>query len=318
MVSCEKVINLKLGDGESPVYSGYVDLAQCLCKLNRKGAFRQGMQYAIESIRIQSYGVTGNKEVQIHRLPDNWVTTNSWVKALAQWNEQELETADDTGNESIIAKWRDFKVYMTADHADEGVAKNLLPDGYSLTDVAPSSGYNWSPSQIVIPNTGGVPGATTETYLHMLGDDNGGTSKSIILAYAKSRARPMAPDPNVMQSSGGGLWAEMEDMGGGQYEEKVIENVSTENNVPPYPINTDSNNENYPGGKYVGTNIKGHTEAIVPIGDGFRSVVPGFVAPLGLLKISTTHDSGITKIQIRLAGSPKGNGVLAQSMKVAN
>lgn len=315
MVSCEKVINLKLGTDEFPAFEAYVDLGQILCKLNRKGAFRQGMQYAIESIRIQSYGVSGNKEVQIHRLPDNWVTTNAWVKALAEWNEQQLDESREAGTESMIAKWRDFKVFMNEEHATLGAAANLLPEGYSLTDVSAGTVYyEWDMSEIVVPNVG-APGVTQEYHLHMLGDDIG-SSKGVIKAYAESRTRPMGEDPNIVTNTYGGLWTDIEDVG--EISDEIIENVSRRNNNPPYPLSENNANENYPGGVHVGENLKGHTEAIVPISDGFRSVIPGFVAPLGLLRVSTTHDSGITSIQIRMAASEKNSGVLSQSMKVAN
>ncbi len=336
MVSCERTINLKLTNDQP---SGYLDIGQALCKLNRKGAFRQGMQYVIESIRINTY-TSGATEIQIGRIPDNWITTNAWVKALAEWNNQQLGELRESGTESMKSKWRDFKVYMNGAHADEGTDLNLLPDGYGLTEVGPGDiEYDWDYSKVVMPNTkaDGEPevGVTQEYFLHMLGGDNesGADSKSVIHAYALSRSRPNAPDPNIVEGTTtgqeyGGLWQEIVDVG--MISDEIIENVSERNNEPPYPLSVNNSVENYPGGMYVGEgtsttsykNTKGHTEAIAEIGEGVRSIIPGFVAPLGLLYIGAAGGSGIGSsesimVQVKIA---PGNyhGVLAQSMKVAN
>lgn len=321
MTAAEKTINIKL-DASKP--EGFLDIAQCLSRLNRK-LFRQGMQYMIQEIRVVNNSAA--TELQVWRMPDTWVTTNAWVKALAEWNEQHLQAARETGTESMRAKWRDFKVYMNEGHVEDGGPNNFLPDGFGLTDVSGGTvTQDWNASLLVVPNEGGVAGNTQEFYLHMLGDDitTPVDSKGLVKAYAQSRARPNEPVPNIVTADGG-LYTEIENVG--EDLEEVIDNFSTSNNSPPYPLTQDNLNENYPGGRFVGGaayHQKGHKENVVPLDaatpGSFRTVMPGFVAPLGLLYFSTggiISEGELLAIQIVI--SP-GNyqGVLARSMKVAN
>ncbi len=322
MAAAEKTINIEL---TAEKQEGFLDIAQCLSRLNRK-LFMQGMQYMIQEIRVNSYAA-GATELQVYRMPDTWVTTNAWVKALAEWNEQHIDAARETGAESMKAKWRDFKVFMNEGHITDGGGNNILPKGFYLGDVSAGTvTQDWNASLLVVPNEGGSTGTTEEFFLHMLGEDTS-TSKGLVKAYAQSRARPNEPVPNVVAVDGG-LYTEIENVG--EDLEEIIDNWSVSNNSPPYPLTNDTIYENYPGGVYVGSegegsySTKGHKENIVPLSlntpGSFRTVVPGFVAPLGLLYIGAAGTvEGEETVQVQIVCSP-GNyqGVLAQSMKVAN
>jgi outer membrane murein-binding lipoprotein Lpp len=148
MSACERTINLQFTNS---VQAGFLDINQAISRLNRK-LFRQGTEVMIESIAIQSYSGTAD-EVQIGRLPSSYTTSNAWVKALAEWNEQQIEAAKEAGTESNKAKWRDFKVYMNSDHVEAGGIANLLPQGYELADESADAESEWIYSQFVVPNT---------------------------------------------------------------------------------------------------------------------------------------------------------------------
>lgn len=317
MVSCEKVINL---DVDVTNNGGFVDIAQCLSKLNRK-LFRQGMQYVVSEIRINKSGAPNVDGIQIGRIPENYVSTNAWVKGLAKWNEQQLDELREAGAEDTSGKWRDFKVYMNVQHLGATSANNILPSGYGLANISGGTVYyEWAYSKFVKPMHDATD-APQDWNIHMLGTDQTGIpySVSLIKAYAESRAKPQVPDPNIVTNVDGGFYGDIIDVG--NITDEIIENAQQRNNESPYPMSSDTSTENYPGGEFVGqsNDIKGHLEAVSPLTVG-RTIIPGFVAPLGLLSITCEGNlEGSEKVQVQLRIAP-GNyqGVMAQSMKVAN
>ena len=124
-----------------------------------------------------------------------------------------------------------------------------------------------------------------EPELHILGADNGNTSKGIITQYAQSRPMVQSPDPLVFATIDDSIYAEAADPLADQMQE-VIENMIADNNKPPYP-----NNE-YPGG---GTNANepvlfGFVANSSGATQGRKTVMNGFAAPNGLLEIQRFID----------------------------
>lgn len=311
MAVAEKTLNFKF-NGDNP--SGWIDIAQCLSSLNRK-LFRQGMQYMVQEIRVESWSPDAS-QITVNRIGDNWINTNAWVKALAEWNEQNLDAARETGTESTGAKWRDFKVYMNKQHADKGVGDNFLPEGYELGDHPVGALYQWSMSKFVVPNDANFAGATHEYDLYMNGETDIAVGQGLVQAYAESRSRPQPDDPNIVTVTGG-LYADMEDVG--EDLDDIIGNFQRENTNPPYPIMENNIFETYPGVTFgIESSYGQMKEGSMQISDGIRSTMSGFVAPLGLLYIACGGlESGTVNVQVKIApGSYKG--VMAQSMKVAN
>ena len=174
----------------------YIDLSQCASILNRR-FYRQGVNWAVSGFKIlSSAGVTG--EISINKLPNTWVMSNAWEKGFRAWQRQQREVLDDGNQESVKARFNDFKIYMNADHLDSGFGNNLLP--YSAaTSAGPISNAlpgEWEASQIVIPNFGS-PGVNYEPFITAVGDDIGGAGGaiSLIKAYENSRSVPRSPDP---------------------------------------------------------------------------------------------------------------------------
>jgi len=261
----------------------YIDLSQCASILNRR-FYRQGINWAVSSFKILSgAGVTG--EISIHKLPNSWVMSNAWEKGFRAWQRQQRDTLEDGTQESVKAKFNDFKIYMNADHLSSGFGNNLLP--YSAaTSAGPLSNAlpgEWEASQIVIPNYG-APGVNYEPYLMAVGNDVGGAGGafSLIKAYENSRSVPQSPDP---VTPGGILNAEniyraMFDVG--DNNEDVLENVVGKNDELPY------DQLRYPGGDGQLPSLQIHdTEYITSSTIGGTTRLKGGNFPCGLIEIGT-------------------------------
>lgn len=270
----------------------FVDMMQVHSLVNRVST-RQGMNVLIESIEI-GIQTGGAYTASIIRLPQHWACVNAWEKTMRLWLQQQNDTLDDAGLESTVAKYRDFKIHMDDDHVTAGFPGNLTPQGFVLDDpTSTSDGYDWDPSNVVIPNDA-VVGTTTDRMLHMLGPDNGAVSAGMIHAYAQSRSRPQTSDPNVTGNIGGGLFGEMFDVG--MDDDEIITDSQNQNDNPPYLIYRNVADEAYPGGAFQGiggtqasssNNVPGQfvDTLAVNANQNFNSDSTGsFAAPCGLIK----------------------------------
>ncbi len=300
------------------------DIGQVMSQINRK-KFRQGMQYAIQSIEIYA----PSTDVIVSRLPHHWVMVNSWTKAMELWRQQQNDTAAEAGLLDTIAAHRDFKVYGDATHADGDynvlqpitVGTGAVSDNYRTLSqgqsISATVGMDWEHSEIVIPNKTTV-GNTVEYKLHVLGDDStggSGASVGIIHAYANSRARPQQVDPNFVDVATGGVYGEMFDVG--DDNNQITTNFQNKNDFLPYLNDVDSEFEFYPGGANQGS---GWTiEDVLSIQSGNRtlssSTVGPFLANCGLLLFAVSN--GTCQVKITLApGDYKG--VAARPMQDVN
>ncbi len=334
--TAEKTYVFDLNPLNEPTVVGqdtYVDLGQVHSLVNRVSS-RQGFEYVVQSLEIGTQA-GGAFQACIMRLPEHWPCVNAWEKTMALWKEQQDDAAEQAGLESTTARYRDFKIHFDADHVDAGFGANLIPAGYHTDDGGSTVDvYEWIPSQVVIPNDGAV-GNTTERLLHMIGDDNGAVSSGMIKAYAESRSRPHALDPNIVNVPTGGLFGEMFDVG--MDDEAVVDNLQTANNEPPYLLYRDSGDEAYPGGAFqgpnYGTQLDGQFVDILAVNAGQNyntDTCPGFVAPCGLLKINYNAVGVNVPSPIQAGDMPFGiwmkitlapgtyKGLLAQSMQEAN
>jgi len=282
-----------------------IDLGQCASIINRK-LERQGKQWVIQSIELNT---NQSGYIEVSRAPNNWATCNAWVKAYKHWQEQQWEAAEDAGQESKAAKWRDFKIFLNAAHANAGMSANLLPD-----NVGTFTGlYEWSASEVAVPNDGAA-GVTNDYVLHLIGADNSGganPSKGLVHEYANSRERPQSTDPNIVDVPMGGLYGAMTDVGDDM--EEIIANFSERGSTPPYEIGDVSDpatagEEYYFGGANQGSTI---TECrLISSGAGnIRTTAGGFIANCGLLTITTgAGDEEISNaiLRIRMAVDDKG------------
>lgn len=272
-----------------------LDLSQCASILNRR-AYRQGIQWVVESFKFVS---TSTGAVTIGKLPTNWVVGGAWNKAQRAWLRQQNEALENL-DDPAPARFRDFKIFMDATHAEAGVLGNLLPRDYQANtfDVG-----EWQESQIVIPNDG-APGVTNEYILHMVGASSG-NSKGLIVNYANSRNTPQSPDPVHPTPLDNNIYNSMFDVGFNNDE--VINNATDRNDDLPY------NQDTYPGEVGNGPGLEYHDFIqIYQNGTGTDNVGiqrgKGGVFPCGLVRFNwTPAASANLVIQVNLVpGSHRG------------
>ena len=297
---------------EAGIY--YLDLANSLSRINR-AAYRQGYDYAVERIELFSTSNTStdSSSITIERLPAGWVTANAWVKAFKAWQKQQRDAMDDTGGESLLGKYNDFKIYMDSVHPEVAVPF-LTPNGFATLATAqitdPTAVADWDYSQFVLPQ---VDGITDEYFGHIVGPDTA-TSKGLIHNYALSRSRPQAHDPNVVGIVGEstGLYGDMEDVGHDMDE--IMDNVQYRNNTPPYIVGDRSNFEWYPGGADDGGLTWVDTLLVRGGATLSTDATGGFTALCGLIKM-VADGPAVIKVTM-MPGLYKG--VMARPLQEVN
>lgn len=279
----------------------YIDLSQCASIVNRR-FYRAGLNWAVGGFTVIGGG-TGTGFITVNRLSETWVLSNAWEKGFRAWQRQQMEALEDGSQESVRARFNDFKVYMDAAHFTAGVANNLTPLG--TAGVAYPLG-EWEMSQIVVPNDG-APGNNWEPYLQMLGGfaiSASPASVGLVAAYANSRSVPQSPDPVVPGQvlNDDNLYRRMFDVG--DNSDDVLDNVAGKNDELPYDQNV------YPG------EIGDQAEFVCSIrlaNSQSQTQVAGSNFPCGLVQIDTTALEGPVQFIVHLVPGTH-RGYLAESM----
>ena len=265
------------------ITSETLDLSQCASLLNRR-FYRQGLIWAVAGFKVLSPG-GAQGQLRIQSLPNTWVTSNAWEKAFRAWNKQQMDMIDESGAESAVARFRDFKIYADPAHVTAGFGANLLPQDGSLPTPLPFTPGEWEASQIVIPNSG-APGVNVEWSLHMVGENfnNPGLSRGIIEGYADSRAFPQSPDPVSPNIDSTNNWlSQMFDTG--DNIGMVLDNATDKNDNLPYP------QVDYPGGETQAPSLTNHDlVAISGTTIGGTSRGKGGNFPCGLVRFDWAVD----------------------------
>jgi hypothetical protein len=296
--------------------TNFIDIAQCASIINRR-SYRQGLNWVVGGFKIivlPGYLGTCN----ITKLPDTWVTSNSWQKAYANWQEQRREVLKESP--SLSAKWADFKIFMDPVHVAAGFASNLTPidaaaDPYLIGE--------WMESDVVVPLLGGAGGsaAAPEVSMHMIGDNVPAgqfdpattTSAGLITAYAQSRATVLAPDP--VQPGGSNLSLYNELALHDEMSEHALNNAVAENNEPPYDI------DDYPGGVLNAPEPQVvDTTAVTARTLTDTAMLKGDTFPCGLVRVTNITDAGsavsANKIGLLMYLVPgKDKGYMTQNMQ---
>lgn len=328
--------------GSIPGHTTYfVDLSQSASLYNRK-FLRQGLQWAIAGMRLNSYAVApgttfpqpgnANGAVVVSKLPQNWIMSNSWEKGFRAWQRMNNEALAE--NPSVRPRFLDFKIYMDADHHAAGFAANKLPvtqTDYTLfgpgvyTEATPGE---WEPSKVVIPETSTTSGAATEYELIALGVNNPGAgasglnAKSLIEGYAASRALPDILDPNTPDDAATYTqnWMTAMFNEGTLQDATVVGEMIDQNNIAPYPFENDGIHLDtmYPGGanQLVGPQLH-CIEPITSSTVGGVTYIKGGTIPCGLIRIDVynTNSSLEMNNQLQIDLVPGSHrGYLAESM----
>jgi hypothetical protein len=298
--------------------SFYCDLSQIACLLNRR-FYRQGINWAVSGIKILT---TGTGTVQVEKLPNTWVMSNAWEKGMRAWNKLNREALAE--NPSLRPKFLDFKIYADAGHHQAGYGANLLPYNAQLPPL-PFTDGEWEPSKIIYPTTvGGAPGvASAEMEIVAVGANypGGGASGlnalSLIEGYAASRGLPNVLDPNTPTDADAATgtfpqnWIAAMFNDGTDQTADVIDDMTSENNIAPYPFENDGVHVDtmYPGGANQGTGMQLHDlEFITGTTIGGTTRMKGGNFPCGLMKFTyVPNETTNLRIQIDLVpGNHRG------------
>lgn len=256
----------------------WIDISQCVSLVNRR-FYRQGLNWAVGSVKIRTRtaGLPVHCEMQIQKLPNTWVLSNSWEKGFRAWNKMIKNALDDTDQQSLKGKFLDYKIYANDQHHTDGYAENLLPIDCLGQEALPGE---WIPSKYEVPVTRNVTalpydtGETAEYEIIAIGGNYPGTGASgldaisLVNGYANSRALPNTIDPNTPADSidADGVtpenWLAALFNEGISQDSGVIDDVQ-EYDQPPYPYEGDGFNSDtmYPGGQNQLSGMQIHDES---------------------------------------------------------
>jgi len=291
--------------------NAFIDLSQVASLVNRR-FYRQGINWAVAGFKVLT---TGTGQIQISKLPNTWVLSNSWEKSFRAWQRMNREALSES--ESVRPRFLDFKIYADAGHHSLGYGANLLPVSAGLATYVPGE---WEASKFLIPDTTTASGVQNREVIAVganypgLGA-SGLNAISLIEGYAASRALPAINDPNTptdalrVDGSTPQNWIAATFSDGTQQTDAVITDMVTENNQAPYPYEDDGVHTDtmYPGGANQGPGLQIHdVELVTATTIGGTTRLKGGNFPCGLVNIASTIDGQIT-LQIDLVpGNHRG------------
>jgi len=294
-----QTLTFRIPEGTAGLEKQFIDLSQCASLVNRR-FYRQGINWAVSSMKLISTDFSGS--LTVSKLPETWIMSNSWEKGFRNWqrmNNEALEEAD-----SIRPRFLDFKIYANQEHHAAGFGANLLPISYSGVAVA----GEWEPSKYVIPRGPVSPGNVLEREVIATGASYPGAGAtgldavSLIEGYAASRGLPNIEDPNAPADAADAIgsvpenWMSALFNDGTAQTENVILDMTTENNIAPYPFENDGVNVDtmYPNGANQLTGLQVHDlelQTATTIGGITR--FKGGTFPCGLICLELSATAGV-------------------------
>ena len=273
-----------------PDGTSYIDLAKDLSKVNRR-LYRQGYTYVVQDIQVGVSAGLRSSDIQqfaFYTAGNSYLVHNAWSKAFRTWRRQQRDITSHMGD--ISGKWADFKVYL-----DDAMAAGTILEPYA-GDAAVYQAGEWEHSKLVFDDDG----TEREFKMHLIGstnlaDSNNASAIGLIHEMNIAARITQSPDPAVFSSAGDGIYAKM--IGTDEMSDMLVDNIEDDNDNPPY------DHDEYPGG---------HTNAdsAVPVrfgsvsGAQSMSTMAGFIAPCGLIKVSTNEMAlGLTADIVAADGS---------------
>lgn len=262
----------------------YIDLAQCLSLVNRR-LYRQGLMYYVNGVQVISDNGT---DVQIQTIPDTWVAMAAWRRAFKRWKQMLARGAKGLPT----SKYQDFKVFMNQYH--EGTSK-LLPyaGGFlkgqdEVIGITAGEDGEWQYAEYHSGDPSGDTHTTDSFSLHMCGDHTGSdpdwTSIGAIRSFMDTRFLP-APegsgvDNNLNEAETDpldALWDYSDN------ENDIREDKLEDWDEPPY-----DRRYAFGGRQFTGQSVACEVRT-GGTGAQESNFGPGFVAPLGLLRVTTSN-----------------------------
>lgn len=267
----------------------FIDIAKALSAINRKFVSQQAYFYVS---KVELYN-NEDAFVDLHTVPDNWVTMNAYRRARALFEKQNA-MLDPTISGIASAPYYDFKVYMSDRHRTTGSAD---PNMYDINSAAsPLAADEWVYSQLVSADDDGD--ATQEAdnfYLHILGGHSGSsanwTSVGVIKSYAESRTTVAVGGTESRIDSADPLM-NLFDSSSEEQINDIITRLTADNDLPPYDRDV-----------YIGENVDmAHQARLVTTTTlGRTDTAPGFCAPFGLICVDPQNTATAYRIVVTLA-----------------
>ena len=275
----------------------FIDVSMALSILNRR-LYRQGLYYYVNSVE---YYDNDTNVVDLHVLPDNWITRSAHRRAKGiydEMNERALLSAN-----TVLPKYHDFKVFMDVTHAEQG--GSVLPSLYTFNGAhTPYAPDDWVYSQMSSADDDqdgnldpavGNPGFSDEFTLHMSGDHLGATdnwqSVGIIKSYGDTRRQPQTNNPSVPTEITGDPLVNVFDYSSEEQLNDILQNLNDDNDATPYDANS-----------YVGelARAKSHVARLTTTPEAGRvASAAGFCAPCGLIMVDPyTGDGGMSSTNL--------------------
>ena len=309
------------------VVTDVIDLSQVASLVNRR-FYRQGLNWAVAGIKVLSPGgFLGS--IKVSKLPNTWILENKKKKSLATWTRMNNEALAET--ESLRPRFLDFKIYADAAHHAAGYGANLLP-GTSFGLFTPGE---WESSKVVMPDFDSAADEPARFSREVIAvgasypgvGASGFDAVSMIEGYASSRLLPNVVDPNTPADASDADGTTPENwmtaiFNDGQITDSaIIEDLTTENNLAPYPFENDgvAIDTMYPGGANQGVGLQIHDiEYITTSTIGGTSRLKGGNFPCGLVALEITNTTGeiYQNVSIIIDLIPgRHRGYLAESMQ---
>jgi hypothetical protein len=286
----------------------YIDIAKALSIINRK-MYRQGCYYYVNSVEFYD---NANATVNLHTLPDTWVTRAAYRRAKGLFDELNIRALENIGS-GLPGTYHDFRVFMDDRHRQLTTSAN--PALHNVNDGANAIvADDWDYSQFVTADKNDGVAPADEFSAHMLGPTvevgSGATSDvqsvGIIESYKMTRATVQTDNPNMVNLDLADPLLNLFDYSSEEVQNDVITNLNTANDEPPYNLD-----------QYVGE-AAGHLQHVARLVTstevGRVSYGPGFCAPLGLICVDplSSVDSPYRIVLNLLQGTY--NGVYAERM----
>lgn len=270
----------------------FIDIAAALSALNRKFVSQQAYFYVS---KVELYN-NEDAFVDLHTLPDTWVTKNAYKRARAIYDVQNQRVMENTLTSGVAPKYYDFKVYMNQLHRATGIT---MPSLYTInSNHAPVISDEWQYSQIVTADDDGdAIQDADEFYIHMLGDHVGSPanwgSVGAIKSYAESRVTVFATSPDSSQIDITDPLMNVFDYSSEEQVNDIVDNLLGHNDQPPYDF------DGYNG--ELDESMSQQARLVTTSTLGRVATAPGFCAPLGLICVDPQSTATAFRVVITLA-----------------
>lgn len=268
----------------------FIDIGMALSAINRK-LVRQGVYYYVNSVE---YYNNENAFVDLHTLPDTWVTRNAYVRSKAIFDEMNEKVVGN--RKSILPKYHDFKVFMNITHKNTG---STAPSLHGVNSAQSVYGPDeWAYSQLVSADDDGDANQEADNfYLHMLGghfgDDSNWDSVGVIKSYAETRPRPKAGLPEMDSQNAADPLLNLMDYSSEEQVNDIVTRLADDNDTTPYDRDA-----------YVGelaNSLQQVARLVTTEQQGRVTTAPGFCAPLGLVCVDPQDTTTAFRVVLNLA-----------------